>query len=73
MSRLDAIIQKTESIVLVAAAREHVVSHLLQGFHDIALSMTRVLGLKNSPSLYFGSDDSKQSEEDTVKYKSSQE
>ena len=73
MSRLDAIIQKTESIVLVAAARERVVSHLLQGFHDIALSMTRVLGLKNSPSLYFGSDDSKQSEEDTVKYKSSQE
>ena len=73
MSRLDAIIQKTESIVLVAAAREHVVSPLLQGFHDIALSMIRVLGLKNSPSLYFGSDDSKQSEEDTVKYKSSQE
>ena len=51
--QLDSIVQKAESIVLICSARVRVVSHLLQGFHDIALSPTRVVVLKNFTFIYF--------------------
>lgn len=53
MPQLDAIVQKADSIVLVCFASERVVSHLLQGCHDIALSLTRVVWLKNFTFIYF--------------------
>ena len=52
MPQLDAIVQKTDSIVLVCFASERVVSRLLQGCHDIAVSPTRVVGLKKLTSIY---------------------
>ena len=52
MSQPAVIVQKAGSIVLVSSARARVMSHFLQGCHDIALSLTRVVGLKKLTSIY---------------------
>ena len=67
MSRLDAIVQKAESIVLVGSTEGHLGSHLRHRFYVNGLSPIEVSALKNSFSIYFGTDDSKQSEGDGVK------
>ncbi len=67
MSRLDAIVQKAESIVLVGSAEGHLGSHLRHRFYVNGLSPIGVPALKNSSSIYFWKDDSKQSEGTTVK------
>ena len=67
MSRLDAIVQKAGSIVLVGSTEGHLGSHLRHRFYVNGLSPIEVSALKNSFSIYFGTDDSKQSEGNGVK------
>tara|TARA_B100001939_G_scaffold343786_1_gene357085 strand:+ start:1112 stop:1357 length:246 start_codon:yes stop_codon:yes gene_type:complete len=73
MPQLDAIVQKAESIVLVGSKKEHGGSHLRHRFYVNGLSPIGVPALKNSSSIYFWKDDSKQSEGNGVKLKSIQE
>ena len=73
MPQLDVIVQKAESIVLVGSTEEYLGSHLRHRFYVNGLSPIGVPALKNSSSIYFWKDDSKQSEGNEVKLKSVQE
>ena len=54
VSRLDAIVQKAGSIVLVGSTEGHLGSHLRHRFYVNGLLPIKVPALKNSFSIHFG-------------------